>query len=367
MSKVKFSDIDVSKIIFSEPEFKKVPNQSGEYSFMKLQYNHGTEGAVKKGRFLVEFPKCVANRGVEKRVDKETGKESYSIQAKFENPKEAEQLYEIMDAVRERIALELFKQRRHDKIRHVTFYPKDPDEANIRSIYRNLRDIMYIPIDKQTQERIEGSVPSMYLKLDEGNFDPKYRSRFNIIEGINPKTQKPIIKPMDWDLLGDMCVTYTPLVNFYRAFTGQLIKCVQSKMISATIEDLKEPEIVNPQMELAMAYASNPEYIENMAAKMKWAQERAAARTTSPIRTPPESTEFDPLSATDLVAGVSGGPRDIDNRPMPESGSATTTVSASFEEYMSQKDSKDSSTPSPTRGPTISKLPSLPTVPSVPT
>jgi len=127
---------------------------------------------------------------------------------------------------------------------------------------------------------------------------------------------------------------------------------------------LKEPEILNPQEELALQLASNPEYMKQIEAGLKLARERAASRSleepSSPSRGSPgeeslSSTPVDPMEAASIVAAATKGM--IPTTPTPsvnEEGSSSIT--SSFSEYMKGA----------VKGPVLSKIPSLPTVPSVP-
>jgi len=347
MSKINFRDFDVDRVMVEKVETKPVPDNKGNYSFMKFRYNVGTPEAPIKKPFTLEFPRCTANRGIEMQIDDNTGRVSFSIQAKPDDPTEAEELYEKMSLFKKKVAQFLYENR--VEMEHIK------PTTSLAFILEDLKNIMYVPTDKMGI-RIPNSTPSMYLKLDDGSYDIKYKSQFLIAVGTNPKTGKVITKPLDWEDLKDMRVTYTPLVNFFRVFSGQLLRTIQSKMRSATVHDLREPEIVNPQEELALELASNPDYMKQIEAGLKLARERAAARALegppSPSRGTTEgetssSTPIDPMEAANIVAAATKG--------MISTEDEGNSVTSSFGEYMKGS----------VKGPILSKIPSLPTVPSV--
>lgn len=349
MSKINFKDFDVERVTVEKVETKPVPGNKGVYSFMKLRYNVGTPEAPIKRPFVMEYPRCTSNRGIEMRVDDKTGHVSFSIQARLDDPTEAEELYEKMQLLKRKIAQFLFENRvEMEHIRPTT---------SLEFILEDLNAIMYVHTDKMGI-RTPGSTPSMYLKLDDGHFDLKYKSQFLIVVGKNPKTGKPITKPLDWEDLKEMRVSYTPLVNFFRVFSGQAFRSLQSKMRSCTVHELTEPEILNPQEELAMELASNPEYMVQIEAGLELARERAAARAAEGEQAfesyGNQSLTVDPLDITSIVAAATKG---MGESSPSASESAPESVTSSFSDYMK----------STGKGPMLTKIPSLPSVPSMTT
>jgi len=366
MSKINFKDFDVERVTVEKVETKPVPGNKGVYSFMKLKYNVGTLEAPIKRPFVMEYPRCTSNRGIEMRVDEKSGNVSFSIQARPDDPTEAEELYEKMQLLKKKIAQFLYENRvEMEHIRPTT---------SLEFILEDLNNIMYVPTDRMGI-RISGGTPSMYLKLDDGHFDLKYKSQFLIVVGKNPKTGKPITKPLDWEDLKDMRVSYTPLTNFFRVFSGQAFRSVQSKMRSCTVHELTEPEISNPQEELAMELASNPDYMAQIEAGLKLARERATARAAEQKESGGSYENFgsasapptDPLEISSIVAAATAGMGSVGNTSPTETGTGTETESASeggsgtvtssFNDYMKSG--------SKTKGPLLTKIPSLPSVPSM--
>lgn len=368
MSKINFKDFDVERVTVEKVETKPVPgNMGGLYSYMKLKYNVGTPEAPIKRPFVMEYPRCTSNRGIEMRIDEKSGKVSFSIQARPDDPTEAEELYEKMELLKRKISRFLYENRvEMEHIRPTT---------SLEFILEDLNDIMYVPTDKMGI-RISGGTPSMYLKLDDGHFDLKYKSQFLIVTGKNPKTGKPITKPIEWDDLKEMRVSYTPLVNFFRIFSGQAFRSVQSKMRSCTVHELTEPEISNPQEELALELASNPDYMAQIEAGLKLARERAAARAAEEENLEGSfgnhentSAPTDPLEISKIVAAATVGAGHSSStsttitessdgsKSKSESGFGAAPVSSSFNDYMKSG--------SKIKGPTLTNIPSLPSVPSV--
>ena len=231
-------------------------------------------------------------------------------------------------------------------------------------IQEDLSTIMYIRVDK-LGVRISGSSPSMYLKLDNGSFDIKYKSQFLRTVGINPRTGKADTEPFDWEDLKEMRITYEPLVNFYRLYSGHKTRSVQSKMKSAIVHAIMEPVINNPQEESALALASNPDYMTQMEEGLKVARERKAEREAAALS--PSTGSYgeegssttpvvvDPLTAASMVASATKGMTIEGTSASQPTAEGSSPVTSSFTDFM--------------KGPLVpvlNKVPSLPTVPSVP-
>jgi hypothetical protein len=368
MSKVNWKDFDVEKVTYKDPEKKPVPGQSSEYSFMNIGYNYGTTENPRTGRLFIEFPKCKANVGIERKVEKDKegrpkpgGRIQYSIRSEFCDPVEAEELYEKLTVFEKRTAKAMFEKASHPNMLHVKYEPEDDDETNIKMIWRDLSKFMYIPKDAK-KRRVPGSVPSMYLKLDDGGYDLKYKSRFYMVVGKDPITKRVKKEPIEWEKLTEMCVYYTPITNFYRVFSGQMNRSIQHKMISATVDDLKEPEKPELQEELINQYAEDEDYIKRMKEGLKLAEERMKARHSplTDVLSTGRSPEIDPRSATEIVAAVTKKPSANDesissNVPPPDVKTPEPEVTSSFDDFISGNQE--------TKKATVTDLSDIPSIP----
>lgn len=362
MSAIHYTNIDTERLDIDEVKAGKITdkngNSKGVFSTMRTKYNVGTLESPIVRSFVVEGPVGTANQGIQEQ-ENENGNKSYTIRYKPDDLKEAEDFLEKMKLLKARAAKALYDNRREKDMHHVK--PTSKEET----ILDNLRDIMYIPTD-DFGVRLADSVPSKFLNLDTGSYNPIFRTRFQRVAGLDDNDE-PIMEEIPWELLYGMRVTFVPHLSFYRIYSGVGSKSFQCKLRSAIVIDIQKPKQKNPHLETAKKLVSNPEYLTHMNESLRLAQEMAEARARgdldedgniSPSRSTPSSSHSPPV-VVDPMAAVKA----VTNIPSLESsspGSSSATVTSSLTDFMASKTSQ--SEPSPM----LTKLSDLPTMPGMP-
>lgn len=324
MNKVDYAKLDVERVIFpDEPETKQIKDangkKKGEYTIMKSKYNVGTPDSPYPRALRVQFPIGTAGRGIQRQTN-ERGGDDWSIRYVPDDFTEGEQLLEKMVQLKEHTAKVIHKNRsKFHNIKNTSKY---------EVVLDNLKDIMYVKTDDDG-ERVEGSLPSKFLKLDEGNMNPIYRTRFQRVVGKDDHGN-PIMEDVPWELLENMAVTFIPIVEFYRVFSGSVGQSLQAKCRSAIVVNIDKPQQRNDHEDTAKSLLANEGYLKEQNEKWKMAQEMAAARARGEDPEEDALTEEgeDPDGEVDALAAVSA----VNNIPIigssdPGSKSLTDFVS----------------------------------------
>jgi hypothetical protein len=233
---VNFRDLERERISVEKQEKKVIESGEGTYSVLYLKYNFGTKDNPNKKGLAIEYPVGVSNMGITENTDK-SGRSRESIFFRPFIPKlgeivgnkpatqemvdkateDAKIWVEKMQMLKEVCAKGVFKQ--HKNIEHVK------NNAKMDFILPTMKDIIYMELNDD-DEPVEGTIPSQFLKLNPGIPKPYLRSVFNIVVGYKTvgegdKAKKiPIIEEMPWSALYGKKITYRPVVNFYRIFSG---------------------------------------------------------------------------------------------------------------------------------------------------
>lgn len=304
MNKVVYSKLDIERVIYpDDPETKIIKGTTNKYTIMKSKYNVGTPDSPYPRALRVQFPVGTAGRGIQSQKN-DRGTLDWSIRYVPDDVTEGEVLLEKMVQLKEHAAKSIHKNRsKFHNIKNTTKY---------EVVLDNLKDIMYVKYD-EFGERVEGSIPSKFLKLDEGNINPIYRTRFQRVIGKDDHGN-PVMEEVPWELLENMSVTFIPIVEFYRIFSGASGQSYQAKCRSAIVIDVDKPRQTNDHEDTAKSLLENDEYLKEQNEKWKMAQEMAEARARG------EDSEEDPLmedktedaTVVDALAAVSA----VNNIPL---------------------------------------------------
>ena len=181
--------------------------------------------------FCIELCEVYSSYGITSKIGL-SGKLEHSIQIRFD-PSNSEQA-KCLTALREiysACCIALYKQRGMVNQPHFSL-------DNPESVFRNL---IYYPRNKQTMELIQGSSPTMFLKLFRRGKSP-YVSQ-TLFTDVN-------LKPRDWDALYNTELTFIPLVHFKQIYVGSK-PSIQLEVVSAIITNAQEINISSRQTETA--------------------------------------------------------------------------------------------------------------------
>jgi len=362
MSAIYYTNIDTDRLVIEEVKPGKITdkngNSKGQFSTLRTKYNVGTPESPIVRSFVVEGPIGTSNFGIQEQ-ENESGSKSYTIRYKPDNLEEAEAFYEKMKLLKARAAKALFDNRRHKDMHHVK--PTSKEET----ILDNMRDIMYIPTD-DFGVRLPDSVPSKFLNLDTGSYNPIFRTKFQRVAGLDVNGE-PIMEEIPWELLYGMRVTFVPHLSFYRIYSGIGSKSFQCKLRSAIVTDIQKPKEKNPHFETAKKLVSNPEYLKHMNESLQLAQKMAEARARGDLDedgniSPSQSLSRSP-STPPVVVDPMAAVKAVTNIPSLGSdsqGISSTTVTSSLTDFMTSKPQQSDSSPM------LTKIPDLPTMPGMP-
>src|SRR3990170_5946719 len=93
-----FRDVDIAKVVFTEPKIIEVKEKDLKYAAIDLKYNFGTVDKPVLKSFLLEYPECEAPFGINERVN-DQGRVKYSLQVIPIDADEAEELHQFYMAL----------------------------------------------------------------------------------------------------------------------------------------------------------------------------------------------------------------------------------------------------------------------------
>jgi len=351
MNKVVYSKLEKDRVWFDEAQVKKITDNNGKdigkFSAIRSKYNIGTPDSEFLRSLRVEFPVGTAGRGIQKQ-ENDNGSVNWTIRYVPDDLTEGEELLEKMKMLKRCAGQAIYENR--SKVHNVK------TTSRLESILDNMSDIMYVKTDDMGV-RVEGSPPSKFLKLDTGSYSIDYRTRFERVVGKD-KNGEPVMEDVPWELLEGMCVTFKPIIEFYRVFSGSVGQTFQSKLRSAIVIDVDKPKHRNDHEETAKALLGDDSYLKEQNEKWKMAREMADARARE------EDSEGDgrdggiasdnPDSLIDALAAVKA----VSN--IPVISSSTTSPSSKSDEPTSLTDFVKTENPTSKGRAEILDLPSIP-------
>jgi len=349
MNKVAYSKLEESRVWFDEVQTKKITDSNGKdigkFSAIRSKYNIGSPESEFLRSLRIEFPIGTAGRGIQKQ-ENENGSTNWTVRYVPDDLTEGEELLEKMVMLKRCAAKAVYKSRA--KVHNVK------STSKLESIVDNMSDIMYVKTDEMGV-RLEGSSPSKFLKLDTGSYNIDYKTRFERVAGKD-KNGEPIMEEVPWELLEGMCVTFKPIVEFYRVFSGSVGQSFQSKLRSAIVINIDKPKHRNDHEETAKALLVDSSYLTEQNEKWKMAREMADARARGELEEESDSENPDPFDSksTDVVDALSAV-KAVSNIPKIQD----VRDSKSLTEFVKTNSDSDSEDVKPTMK-TLSSIPGLP-------
>jgi hypothetical protein len=211
----------------SKPVAKSFETANGKVSYneVPLTYNYGTpENPIIDACFF-ECPIVTSFGGIQKKVESKPGKTqddppyvktSYSMMFTFDiQDPECVACLEKLDQLHQGTAHALAAYK--GDLKMFSFVPESPGEA--------FKHPVYYKMDLATCERIKGSKPSMWVKLN------SWKTNKTLFTDVNGN-------PVDWTLLEDVELKLLPLLHVEKIYVGGGKASLQIKLASAVITSI---------------------------------------------------------------------------------------------------------------------------------
>ena len=231
-------------IIFGNIAQKTVPNVQppSVYNEIALEYNYGTNENQVRSPFLFELPEVTTISGItESDIG---GRKKFSIPISL-NPsnEEHKKCILLMDATYKSCTELIHKNRAGLKLPH--FMKENPEGSGFKHP-------VYYPRDKVTLEIVPGKSPSMYLQL---SIRKDSRTMFC---GLDEK-------PISWDLLKNVQMSFIPLLHFEKIYVGGGKPSLQMKLVSGVVTSVvSKSSVIRQKSTIERLRQSKPELFENV-------------------------------------------------------------------------------------------------------
>jgi hypothetical protein len=249
-------------IIFGNIAQKSVPNVQppSVYNEIILEYNYGDVDNQIRAPFLFELPEVTTSIGItESDIG---GRKKFSIPISVNSGSNADhkKTIELMDAIYQSCAEYIFKNRAALKL--PKFMRENPEACGFKHP-------VYYPRDKVTLEIVPGKSPSLYLPLT-----IRKDSR-TIFCGLDEK-------PVSWDLLKNVQMTFVPLVHFEKIYVGGGKPSLQMKLVSGVVTSVvSKSSVVRQKSTIERLRQSKPELMENVSRQLEELKVSTTETTTS--------------------------------------------------------------------------------------
>ncbi len=204
-----------------EPGQVKVGSDTVNFNNIKLHYNYGTEEEPIISDFLLELPECTTS-GIRYRDDTKQGTEgpytkrtaSMMIRFSLDDPKVRNDMQKALDSLEgvHRATSEILGKYK-GKVKLFSFDPKNPGET--------FKSPVYWPRDPTSGEKIKGKNPNVWVTLKSGKVN---KTLFTGFDG----------KPVNWNLLENVDITFVPLLHFEKIFVGKVVS-MKAQLVSAVL------------------------------------------------------------------------------------------------------------------------------------
>jgi len=175
-----------------------------------------------------------------------------------------------MDATYKACAELIYKNRAALKLPH--FMKENPEGSNFKHP-------VYYPRDKVTLEIIPGKSPSMYLQLS-----ARKDSR-TMFCGLDEK-------PISWDLLKNVQMSFIPLVHFEKIYVGGGKPSLQMKLVSGIVTSvMSKSSVVRQKSTIERLRQAKPELFDNVSKQLEDLKQSSSEST--PLTTITNSTSGD--------------------------------------------------------------------------
>jgi hypothetical protein len=242
--------LKTENIIFGNISQKTVPNVNppSVYNEIAIEYNYGEVDNQLRAPFLWELPEVTTTIGISE--SDIGGRKKFSIPISL-NPgtnEEHKKCISLMDATYKTCAELIYKNRAALKLPH--FMKENPEGSGFKHP-------VYYPRDKVSLEIIPGKSPSMYLPLSIRK-DSK-----TMFCGLDEK-------PISWDLLKNVQMTFIPLVHFEKIYVGGGKPSLQMKLVSGIVTSvMSKSSVVRQKSTIDRLRQSKPELFENVSKQIE--------------------------------------------------------------------------------------------------
>jgi len=242
--------LKTENIIFGNISQKTVPNVNppSVYNEIAIEYNYGESDNQLRAPFLWELPEVTTSIGISESDIGGRKKFSIPITLNPSSNEEHKKCVALMDSTYKTCADLIYKNRAALKLPH--FMKENPEGSNFKHP-------VYYPRDKVTLEIIPGKAPSMYLQLS-----ARKDSR-TMFCGLDEK-------PISWDLLKNVQMSFIPLVHFEKIYVGGGKPSLQMKLVSGIVTSvMSKSSVVRQKSTIERLRQSKPELFENVSRQLE--------------------------------------------------------------------------------------------------
>ena len=249
--------LKTENIIFGNISQKTVPNVNppSVYNEIVIEYNYGDAENQLRAPFLWELPEVTTTIGISE--SDIGGRKKFSIPITL-NPvsnEEHKKCIALMDSTYKACADLIHKNRAALKLPH--FMKENPEGSGFKHP-------VYYPRDKVTLEIIQGKSPSMYLQLS-ARKDSK-----TMFCGLDEK-------PISWDLLKNVQMSFIPLVHFEKIYVGGGKPSLQMKLVSGIVTSvMSKSSVVRQKSTIERLRQANPSLTQSLSKQLEDLKQNAS-------------------------------------------------------------------------------------------
>jgi hypothetical protein len=237
-------------IIFGNVAQKTVPNVNppSVYNEIALEYNYGDANCQIRAPLHWELPEVTTSSGITESEMSGRKKFSIPITLSTANNADHEKCVKIMDSIYKSCAENIFKNKAALKL--PKFLLNDPEACGFKHP-------IYYPRDKVTLEIVPGKSPSLYLTLS-----IRKDSR-TVFCGLDEK-------PIAWDLLKNVQMSFVPLIQFEKIYVGGGKPSLQMKLVSAIVTSvISKSSVIRQKSTIERLRQNNPNLVDNVSKQLE--------------------------------------------------------------------------------------------------
>jgi len=232
-------NIDPNKIVVEEPKPGSANTENGPMTFHKagIKYNYGTTDQPDIAALYFELPKVIMN-GIYSNEKEYTKKDEKTGEVTVE--KVIESTAKISFDTKNSEHIQAMNQMREILRGFINFLDTNmlwKQKLGLHQVTAaNFDAVISFAMKPMVIEK-PGQDPYKYYKLN-GNANRNYHTRF-----INPLDGSEI----PWDLIKDKRVELVPMIQVTNCFANENIHCMQTRLVSAIVLDIKERAVTDRQ------------------------------------------------------------------------------------------------------------------------
>lgn len=247
---VNFDKFNIDNLIGFPAESKTIPNSTNTYCQIPFAYNYGTDETPKIDTCYVQLPELTST-GIMDRIEEGKGT-SHSMFIPLPHNDENNIVIDMFDKILHKSAEYMIRDKGVCKI--------TAPNADMLIQAGMLKNPIYTPRDKLTNEPIPGKAQSFYAKLiRRGSGVYEQKTLFCDLKG----------DPIDWSLLYNVDLKFIPLIQFEKIYVGAAVKSIQFKIISAVVTEISaRGTITRQQSTIQQIATSNPDRVSRLDAQI---------------------------------------------------------------------------------------------------